>query len=84
MIDKNETPNETDESNDNQGKNYMKILSDIEDILKDEDMVNEILSIYEKGATEEEYNTNRSKRIDLLLQMAGDITYDDYVTDIKK
>ena len=44
----------------------MKILSDVEDILKDEDKVKEIMDTYEKGATEEEYDTNRSKRIDIL------------------
>ena len=42
------------------------------------------MSKYEKGETEDEYNTNRSKRIDLLLQMAGNVSYDDYVTAIKK
>ena len=62
----------------------MKILSDVEDILNDEDMVKAIMSQYEKGSTEEEYDTNRSKRIDLLLEMAGDITYEDYVTAIRK
>ena len=39
---------------------------------------------FEKGSTNEEYNENRAKRIDLLLQMAGNITYEDYISAIKK
>ena len=38
---------------------------------------------YDKGNTKEEYYENRSKRIDLLLQVAGNISYDDYVAAIK-
>ena len=84
VIDKNESSTENDEPDKTQEKNYMKILSDVEDILKDEDKVKEIMDKFEKGATEEEYDTNRSKRIDLLLKMAGDITYEDYITAIRK
>ena len=34
--------------------------------------------------TEEEYADNREKRIDLMLKMAGDISYEDYIMAIKK
>ena len=62
---------------------YRKILSDIEEVLGDEDTIKEIMSKYEKGATEEEYSRNRAKRIDLLLERAGNIDYDDYIMAIK-
>ena len=39
---------------------------------------------YEKGATEEEYHENRSKRIDILLDIAGNYSYSDYITAIKQ
>ena len=39
---------------------------------------------YEKGNSEEEYAENRAKRIDLMLEIAGDVSYDDYVMAIKK
>ena len=84
MIDKNDISTETDESDKSQAKNYMKMLSDIEDILIDEEKVKEIMSRYEKGTTNEEYETNRSKRIDLLLKMAGNYTYEDYLTALRK
>ena len=42
------------------------------------------MSKYEKGETKEEYAQNRSKRIYLLLKMAGNISYDDYVMALKK
>ena len=42
------------------------------------------MSKFDKGSTEEEYDTNRSKRIDMLLEMAGNINYDDYILAIKK
>ena len=41
--------------------NYKKILSDVEDVLKDEEIRNEIISKYEKGKTEEKYSKNRGK-----------------------
>ena len=65
-------------------KGYKKILSDVEDILKDEDRRQEIINKFEKGKTENEYTTNRAKRIDLLLDMAGNVRYDDYIMAIKK
>ena len=84
IIDKHDITSEPDESDKTKAKNYLKILSDVEDILRDEEKVKLIMSKYEKGATKGEYDTNRSKRVDLLLKMAGDISYDDYVTAIKK
>ena len=38
---------------------------------------------YEKGSTLEEYEANRAKRIDLMLEMAGNISYDDYIMALK-
>ena len=38
---------------------------------------------FHKGETEDEYNSNRAKRIDMMLEKAGSITYDDYVMAIK-
>ena len=64
--------------------NYRKILSDVEDVLKDDDKIEDIMSKWEKGSTEEEYAKNRAKRIDLMLKMAGNISYEDYVMAIKK
>ena len=72
------------EFDDDSNRNYRKTLSDIEDLLKDDDILAEIMSRYEKGDTDEEYRVNRWKRIDLLLEMAGNITYDDYILAIKK
>ena len=84
VVDKNDVTSEPHESDKIKAKNYLKILSDVEDILRDDEKVKSIMSQYEKGATKEEYDTNRSKRIDLLLKMAGDISYADYITAIKK
>ena len=46
-------------------------------------MVEFIMDQFTKGDTEEEYHENMSKRIDLLLQIAGEIKYEDYLTAIK-
>ena len=88
VVDKNETldiserpPNQQEDTS---NQRYREILADVEEVLRDEDKVKEIMSKYEKGKTDEEYETNRSKRIDLLLRMAGDISYEDYITAIKK
>ena len=82
VIDKNE---EKEDSNSSEQKNdtYRKILNDVEDILNDPEMIEFIMNQYDKGNTKEEYYENRSKRIDLLLQVAGNISYDDYVAAIK-
>jgi hypothetical protein len=84
VVDKNEFSDQSEGDDQNRNVNYKKILSDIEDVLKDEDKVKEIMSKYEKGKTEEEYATNRAKRIDLLLEMAGNISYENYIMAIKK
>ena len=65
-------------------KNYKKIISDVKDILNDADIVEVIMQKYPKGDNEEEYKNNREKRIDKLLEIAGGITYDDYIKAIKK
>ena len=82
VIDKNDKKDGTNEQNGND--RYKKILLDIQDILEDDDMVQLIMSQYEKGETMEMYDQNRSKRIDLLLQLAGNISYEDYIQAIKK
>ena len=64
--------------------NYNQILSDVEEILKDEEMVKIIMDTYPKGKTEVEYTENRGKRIDLMLEIAGGIRYEDYILAIKK
>ena len=63
---------------------YKEILFNVEGIITDDDKVKEIMNRYEKGKTAEENETNRSKRIDLMLEMAGNISYDDYIMAIKK
>ena len=83
VIDKNETFNEQ-KSDEEMVKNYSKILSDIEDVINDEEKVKIIMKKYKKGDTAEEYEENRSKRIDLMLEMAGNITYDNYIMALKK
>ena len=64
--------------------NYTKILSDVEELLNNEDKINEIMKRYEKGRTDEEYALNRSKRIEDMLEMVGNISYDDYIMALKK
>ena len=70
-----------DDLNKESPKNYFKIISDIEEILKDKEKMSQLLEI---GADEEEYVDNKNKRIDALLKMAGDIKYEDYIMAIKK
>ena len=84
FIDKHELSSESTENEENKIKNYTKILVDVENIIEDEDKVREIMNRFEKGSTEEEYEANISKRIDLLLEMAENISYDDYIMAIKK
>ena len=43
----------------NTNTNYRKILSDVEDVLKDDDKIEEIMSKWKKGNTDEEYAWNR-------------------------
>ena len=44
-------------------KNDRKLLSDVEEVLRDEEKRKEIMSKYEKGRTKEEYNENRGKEL---------------------
>ena len=64
--------------------NYRRILLDVENLLKDADKVEEIMSKWNKGKTNEEYEVNRAKRVDLMLEMAGNVSYENYVMAIKK
>ena len=60
-----------------------KILNDVESILTDNEMVQFIMDQFPKGDTVDEYHENMSKRIDLLLQIAGEIKYEEYLVAIK-
>ena len=60
------------------------ILRNVEELLKDPETVEMIMNQYEKGKTLKEYQENRSKRIDLLLKLAGDFSYGQYIKAIKK
>ena len=85
VIDKNEY-NEEDNSNADSKSdscNYNKILSDIEEVLVDEDVIKILMERYPKGETIDDYDSNRCKRIDDLLEIAGRISYDDYITALK-
>ena len=85
VIDKTDIqPVEAPNAETKERKNYGKILSDVEDVLNDDEKVQEIMSKYPKGSTDEEYKENRAKRIDLLLEKSGGITYEDYIIAIKK
>ena len=88
MVDKNEFKDiiEVEEEIENKKEkiNYKKLLSDVEDVLKDGGKMKEIIDKYKKGDTEEEYDQNRGKRIELMLEMAGGIEYEDYILAIKK
>ena len=87
VVDKNESKNELQnckEKTEETKTNYMKILSNVEDVLNNKDLIKEIMAKYEKGNSQSEYAENRAKRIDMLLEMSGNITYEDYVTAIKK
>ena len=81
---KNNSENNTSSETEKKKKNFEKLLNDVENILTDDILRQYIMEQYEKGTTESEYNENRSKRIDLLLEIAGDYTYPDYVEAIKK
>ena len=81
VIDKNEMKTMTDQEPKND--KHRKILNDVESIIRDPEMVEFIMDQFTKGDTEEEYHENMSKRIDLLLQIAGEIKYEDYLTAIK-
>ena len=54
------------------------MLADVEEILNDETKINAIAEKIPKNTS------NIEKRIDELLKMAGNITYEDYISAIKK
>ena len=61
------------------------ILKKVKEILNNEDKIALILEKYPiKGETEEEDYYYRSQRIDELLQMAGNISYGEYIMALKK
>ena len=87
VLDKNEVDSTLENNAEEKRKKrafHQKLLSDVDQILKDETVVNTIMGLYEKGATMKEYDENRSKRIDTLLEIAGDYSYSDYVAAIKQ
>ena len=89
VVDKNELDKdieiENSESQEQKTKvDYRKILSDVENVLKDENMIQEIMSKFDKGQTEKEYRCNMEKRINLMLKLAGEISYEDYIVAIKQ
>ena len=65
-------------------KYYEQLISDVQSALENEDVIYFIMSEYEKGNSEEQYSENRAKRIDLLLKIAGDYSYSDYIKAIEK
>ena len=87
VIDKNDLPRQEDtndgENGDRNSKKDCKILSDVEEILKDKEKIKKIDDKHSKGVEKEEYNENRSKRIDYMLELAGNIKYEDYIVAIK-
>ena len=84
VIDKNELLSEDDAPDEKDKKNFQEILSNIEDLLNNEEQLREIMSKYPKGNTDIEFKANRGKRIDLLLEKAGNYSYEDYIMAIKK
>ena len=87
IIDKHEFDDTIEDvTNSNEIKqNCRKILFEVEEILRDEEKKKSIMSKYPiKGATREENYEYRAKRIDELLEMAGGISYEDYILAIKK
>ena len=84
VIDKNELLSEDDAPDEKDKKNFQEILSNIEDLLNNEEQLREIMSKYPKGNTDIDYKANRGKRIDLLLEKAGNYSYEDYIMAIKK
>ena len=69
VVDKNEFTDLMEDEDNNKSRSiyYTKILSDVEELLNNEEKTNEIMKSYVKGKTEEEYALNRSKRIDDML-----------------
>ena len=87
LIDKNEDRSKSKEVStlETEKKKFLhKLLNDVENVLNDDLLIEYILEEHKKGDTESEHNKNLSKRIDLLLEIAGSYTYSDYITAIKK
>ena len=80
FIDKNEPLPAEDKD-----ENSEVILTNVNNILKDDDKLAEIQQKYpNKGTTKEANDVLRSKRIETMLKMAGNIKYQDYVMAIKR
>ena len=90
FVDKNEFSGnpypeiEHGESSSSKSPNYNKILSDVEEVLRDKDKMQEIEKENPKGIKKEAYIKSRNARIDHLLELAGNISYDNYIMAIKK
>ena len=83
MIDKNEPKNSTVEDKE-KILNRENILRKVREVLKDDDKLETIFKKYpEKGETLEDDYYFRSQRIEELLKVAGDISYEDYVISLK-
>ena len=60
-----------------------EILEKVKDLLDDKDAIDKIMRKYDKkGESREEYEANRCKRIDELLEMAG-THYEEYMSEIR-
>ena len=58
---------------------FKKILSDVGELLKDEDTISKIMNQFDKNTeSKEEYIINREKRIKMLLSLAGYETEEDW------
>ena len=74
-----------DDPNVSKPKNHKKILSDVEDVLSNQEKIGEILRKYPlKGKTKKYNDQFRAERIEELLKMAGTISYVEYIEAIKK
>ena len=89
IVDRNEFSDNTDQEREEldgeSSKNYFKIMSDVEQILRDKEKMAQLLEIgTDREQSEKEYIDNKNKRIDAMLELAGDIKYEDYIMAIKK
>ena len=84
VVDKNEI-GDSDDSVNKTSINYEKIIYDVKDILTDKEKIQMIFEKHPiKGETGEEYIKYRAKRIDEMLELAGGVSYDEYVKAIKE
>jgi hypothetical protein len=71
------------ESEESQSKSNPELLKRVKELLDDKDTIETIMKKYNKvEESEEDYISNRSKRIDELLEIAG-TTYDEYLEAIQ-